>query len=126
MSNMTPNDINAYLQHADGAETTLCVTTPDPNDGSIVIHLSDDTWVRIVKMAQYVNVDALDNRDLNETDLLVKMSVDPVALFANACANDSETLCEMIALALDVALKGDVVADDAHAMTMIAKALRAE
>ncbi len=42
---------NAYLQFADGDEKTLRVTSPDPDDGSYVVHLSDNRWVRLVSEA---------------------------------------------------------------------------
>lgn len=42
---------DAFLQDADGNEETLSVTEPDPRDGTICIHLpqeSDPAWIRVV------------------------------------------------------------------------------
>jgi hypothetical protein len=71
-----------------------------------------------------MDIDDLDNRDLNETDCFIKVSVDPMKLFANACANHSETLCGVIINAL-LTIK-DESESDVEAVVDIIKALHAE
>jgi hypothetical protein len=49
-------NVRAYLQHADGDELELRVTTPDPPDGTFVVHFDEELyitppeqwWIRIV------------------------------------------------------------------------------
>lgn len=43
-----PTSAVAYLQGADGSETTLNITEPDPADGTYCVHLDKERWVRIV------------------------------------------------------------------------------
>jgi hypothetical protein len=40
--------VKAFLQKSDGSERTLEVTKPDPEDGTYVVSLAPDVWVRIV------------------------------------------------------------------------------
>lgn len=75
-------------------------------------------------MTAYVNIHDLDNRDLNETDVFIKVAVDPIALFANALSNHSDTIIPRIIRALNTI--GDATEDDAIAIASIIKTLDAE
>jgi len=50
---MSPEYYIAYLQTPEGQEKQIKVTNPDPNDGSLCLHLGSDpippdSWVRLV------------------------------------------------------------------------------
>ncbi len=77
-----------------------------------------------------------DNRSLTETDIRFgdqhkyneqDITVDPLALFTNACANHSETLCKLIADALaPLSLDSNTPEGDVLALLTIQNALEEE
>lgn len=40
--------MKGYLQDANGNEQELQVTKPDPTDGTYVVHMDEETWIRVV------------------------------------------------------------------------------